>query len=166
MSAPLSARLAALEERRRVIARVGHLIPRKQIEIERAVRLLRAHFIDRRRRAPKRGTLHRIILVGRYARPGETPDRETGEINDYDLWAFVDHPAYKGMNRYWGLARQVVSSSLHGRATITLSVFTLNEIDRLRAAGNRFLTDQYDGGVILYERGEGASEGDGDVDPR
>lgn len=144
--------------RKMVMARVGHLIRRKQQEIERAVRLLRVHFIDRRPRAPKRGMLHRIMLVGRYARPGKEADRETGEINDYDIWAFVDHPAYKGMNRYWGLARRVVGASLRGRATITLSVFTADEISRLRATGNRFLTDQYDGGVILYERAEIASE--------
>ena len=98
------------------MARVGHLVRRKQVEIERAVRLLRAHFIDRRPRAPKRGTLYRIVLVGPHAQPTATPDRETGEINGYDLWAFVDHPAYRGMNRYWGLARRVVASSLRGRA--------------------------------------------------
>jgi hypothetical protein len=144
------------------MARVEHLIPRKRVEIERAVRMLRAHFIARRARAPKRGTVHRIMLVGRYAQPGDKPDRETGEINAYDIWAFVDHPAYRGLNRSWGLARRVVAASLRGRATITLSVFTLDEVARLRAAGNRFLTDRYDGGVVLYERGEDASVGGDD----
>lgn len=140
--------------RRRAItkARVGHLIPRKQVEIERAVRLLRAHFVDRRRRPPKRGIVHRMMLVGRHARPGPKPDRESGEINEYEIWAFVDHDAYKGMNRYWGLARRVTASALRGRAEITLSVFTLGEMDRLRAVGNRFLTDKFDSGVILYDR--------------
>src|SRR3546814_16297664 len=74
--------------RRIVMARVGHLIPRKQVEIERAVRLLRAHFVDRRQHPPKRGTVHRMMLVGRYAQPGPKPDRETGEINEYEIWAF------------------------------------------------------------------------------
>ena len=140
--------------RRRAItkARVGHLIPRKQVEIERAVRLLRAHFVDRRRRPPERGTVHRMMMVGRYAQPGPKPDRETGEINEYEIWAFVDHEAYRGMNRYWGLAQRITASALRGRAEITLSVFTLGEMDRLRAVGNRFLTDKYDGGVILYDR--------------
>jgi hypothetical protein len=138
--------------RNAVKARLAHLVPRKQQEIDRAARLLRVHFIGRRRRAPKQGILHRIMLVGRFAHPGKEPDRETGEINDYDIWAFVDHPAYKGKNRYWGLARRVVASSLRGRATITLSVFTADEMSRLRAVGNRFLTDQSDGGVILYDR--------------
>src|SRR3546814_2307275 len=48
-----------IRRRRIVMARVGHLIPRKQVEIERAVRLLRAHFVDRRQHPPKRGTVHR-----------------------------------------------------------------------------------------------------------
>ena len=134
------------------MARVGHLVRRKQVEIERAVRLLCAHFIDRRPRAPKRGTLHRIVLVGPHAQPKAAPDRETGEINDYDLWAFVDHPAYRGMNRYWGLARRVVASSLRGQATITLGVFTIDEIERLRATGNRYFIDRFDRGVVLYDR--------------
>jgi hypothetical protein len=141
-----------LDRRRNIMARVGYLIPRKQQEIERAVRLLLAHFIDRRDRPPERGTVHRIMLVGPYAQPGPKPDRETGEINDYELWAFVDHDAYKGMKRYWGLAQRVVASELEGRATFTLSVFTPDEIPRLRAVGNRFLTDKYDGGVVLYDR--------------
>jgi hypothetical protein len=158
MSAGPIPALVEIEERRRTMARVDHLVRRKQVEIERAVRLLCAHFIDRRPRAPKRGMIHRIMLVGLYARPQATPDRETGDINRFDIWAFVDHPAYKGMNRYWGLARRVVASSLRGRATITLSVFTIDEIDRLRAAGNRFLTDQYDGGVVLYDRADAMSE--------
>lgn len=35
-----------------------------------------------------------------------------------------------------------------------MSVFTLDEIDRLRAVGNRFLTNLYDGGISLWERAE------------
>ena len=140
------------------MASVGHLVRRKQVEIERAVRLLRTHFIDHRRRAPRRGTLHRIVLVGSHAQRQAVPDRETGEINDYNLWAFVDHPAYRGMNRYWGLARRIVASSLRGRATITLGVFTIDEIERLRAVGNRYFIDRYDRGVVLYDRDEGEQD--------
>src|SRR3546814_7132799 len=84
--------------------------------------------------------------LGRYAQPGPKPDRETGGINEYEIWAFVDHDAYKGMKRYWGLAQRITASALRGRAEIALSVFTLDEMDRLRAVGNRFLTDKYDGG--------------------
>src|SRR3546814_4331105 len=102
-----------IRRRRIVMARVGHLIPRKQVEIERAVRLLRAHFVDRRQHPPKRGTVHRMMLVGRYAQPGPKPDRETGEINEYEIWAFVDHEASKGMKRYWGDRKSTRLNSSH-----------------------------------------------------
>ncbi|WP_019831083.1 hypothetical protein [Sphingomonas sp. PR090111-T3T-6A] len=162
MSAPASQEWAVLMARRRIMARLSHLVPRKQQEIERAVRLLRLHFVDRRPRAPRRGILHRIMLVGPYARAGGAPDRETGEINVYEIWAFVDHPAYRGRRRTWGAARRAVAIGLRGRAMIRLSVFTIDEIDRLRAVGNRFLTDQYDGGLTLYDRAEEMGEGGDD----
>jgi hypothetical protein len=153
------------EERRRIMARVSHLLPRKQQDVERAVRILRACFIDCRPRAPKRGTLCQIMLVGPSARPGDQPDTETWHITDYEFWAFVDHPAYKGMNRYWGRAREVLAQELCGRATITLSVFTAGEMDRIRAAGNRFLTDKYDGGVVLFDITDaGSREASHDLD--
>jgi len=143
------------DDRERVKAKVRHLARRKQQEIERAVRLLRAHFVDRRRRSPKRGTLHRLMLVGVFARRDGPPDRETGEINEYEIWTFVDYPEYRGRNRHWGIAHRAIASSLRARATVTLSVFTLEEMDRLRAAGNRFLTELYDGGITLWERADG-----------
>ncbi|MET4898638.1 hypothetical protein RN629_16005 [Sphingomonadaceae bacterium jetA1] len=137
--------------RERVTERVAHLTHRRQIEVERAARLLRLHFVNRRDRAPKRGTLHRLMLVGRYADTGRR-DRDDFHRTDLEIWAFVDHDAYKGMNRYWGIARQAVASELRGRATVRLSVFTLHEMDRLRAAENFFLTDLYDAGIVLYDR--------------
>ena len=139
------------DDRERVKAKVRHLVRRKQQEIERAVRLLRAHFIDRRPRSPKCGTLHRLMLVGDFARRDRPPDRETGEINEYEIWAFVDYPEYRGRNRHWGAAQRAVASSLRDRAAVTLSVFTVDEMDRVRAAGNRFLTELYDGGITLWE---------------
>jgi hypothetical protein len=95
-----------------------------------------------------------LMLVGAFARRDGPQDRETGEINEYEIWAFVDHPEYRGRNRHWGIARRAVASSLRGRATVTLSVFTVGETDRIRAAGNRFLTELYDGGITLWERAE------------
>src|SRR3546814_6196573 len=66
-----------IRRRRIVMARVGHLIPRKQVEIERAVRLLRAHFVDRRQHPPKRGTVHRMMLVGRYRSEEHTSELQS-----------------------------------------------------------------------------------------
>jgi hypothetical protein len=94
------------------------------------------------------------MLVGPFAQRDGPRDREAGEINEYEIWAFVDYPEYRDRNRYWGIAQRAVASSLGGRATVTLSVFTLDEMHRVRAAGNRFLTELYDGGITLWERAE------------
>src|SRR5690242_6822324 len=103
-----------LEGRDRVMARVVHLIRRRRVEVERVTRLLRLHFINRRTRSPMRGALHWIMLVGGYADIGRL-DREDGNYTDLKIWAFIDHDAYKGMNRYWGIARAAATHELQGR---------------------------------------------------
>src|SRR3546814_10212692 len=47
-----------------VMARVGHLIRRKQREIERITRILRAFFDPGQVQAPEPGRIKRIILIG------------------------------------------------------------------------------------------------------
>ena len=51
-----------------VMARVGHLIRRKQREVERITRILRACFDHDKVQAPSTGIIKRIILIGPYAR--------------------------------------------------------------------------------------------------
>jgi hypothetical protein len=139
-----------IEMRERVKARVVHLGRHRQVEVERAARLLRLHFVNRRTNSPMRGTLHWLMLVGQYA-DIERPDRD----DDYaplEIWAFVDHEAYKGMNRYWGIARRAVARELHGPEPLILSVFTIEEPERFDTAGNRFLADRYDQAIVLYDR--------------
>lgn len=141
----------AAEQRERVKARLVHLIYRRRFEIERATRLLRIHFVNRRGSAPKRGMLHWLLLVGEYA-DTDRRDREDECFTESEIWAFVDHAAYKGLNRYWGIARRAVTREILGPAPLTLSVFTIDEPERFRAAGNRFLTSRYDNGIVLYDR--------------
>lgn len=141
----------AVELRESMKARVAHLIYRRRFEVERAARLLRIHFVNRRGVAPKRGTLHWLMLVGDYA-DTDRPDREDGCFTELEIWAFVDHAAYKGLNRYWGIARRAVTREILGPDPLTLSVFTIDEPERFRAAGNQILTSRYDRGLILYDR--------------
>lgn len=144
------ATIQAGEMRERVFARTLHLGRHGQIPLERTVRILRSYFVDRRNRAPRRGTLLRLMLVGDHsdtARPVK-PSRGRPE---FEIWAFVDHEAYKGMNRYWGRAREMLVSEVGHWATITLSVFTVAEVERFRS-GNAFLAERYDAGLILYDR--------------
>lgn len=139
------------EVRYSIRARVAHVSPRQQVEVERAARLLRLHFVNRRARSPKCGMLHWLLLVGRLA-DARNPEPDDFNPTALEIWAFVDHEAYKGKNRYWGIAQRAVAGELGRRATLTLSAFTIAEPARFIARRNMFLTDRYYGGIVIYDR--------------
>ena len=68
-----------------VMARVGHLIRRKQREIERITRIVRACFEPTQVQAPEPGQIRRIILIGTYARRSWYEDDETINFSEYEL---------------------------------------------------------------------------------
>jgi DNA-directed RNA polymerase specialized sigma24 family protein len=138
------------EMRNRVVARVAHLDPYPRLAIERAVRVLRAYFIDRRDRAPRRGTLEGLMLVGKNAdaSAGITWGRDPLLL---EIWAFVDHEAYKGKERYWGRAQAVLKSQLIRAVEVELSVFAIDEAERF-ALTNPWLAERYEGGIVLFDR--------------
>ena len=76
--------------RERVPARVRHLDAIGRMAMERAVRILRAYFVDHRSSARRRGTLHWLMLVGDHA---DTRTRVKWGYDPlvFDIWAFVDH---------------------------------------------------------------------------
>lgn len=134
----------------RVFARTLHLGRHGQIALERAVRILRTYFVDWRDRAPRQGKLHWLMLVGDHTN-GARPVKPSRERPEFEIWAFVDHEAYKGLNRHWGHARELLASEVGHWAAITFSVFTVAEVERFRAS-NAFLAERYDYGLILYDR--------------
>lgn len=135
----------------RVRARVVHLNDLDRNTIERAVRVLRAYFVDRRSHAPRQGTLHALMLVGDHADTTRPMIRSHRERPDFEIWAFVDHEAYRGIDQHWGKARQMLQSEVGHFATITLSVFSIAEVARFRLT-NRFLDERYGRGLVLYDR--------------
>lgn len=136
-----------------VKARVKHLPHYEQIALARATRILKAYFVDNRPRAPKQGTLLGIMLVDPSVVRDEKPGSPLDERPHFELWAFVDHPVYRGLNKHWGRARAVLESEIT-TASISLSVFTADEIERLRRENNRFLVGKFEAGIMLYESGE------------
>src|SRR3546814_8285138 len=68
------------------MARVGHLIRRKQQEVERIARILRTSFDPTRVQAPEPGQIRRIILIGPYARRNWYEDDQTIHFSDYEFW--------------------------------------------------------------------------------
>jgi hypothetical protein len=111
---------------------------------------LRTCFVDRRDRAPRRGTLHWLMLVGEHA-DTQTPVTYRHERVEFEIWAFVDHEAYKGLERYWGRAQAVLKAELVQAIGITLSVFTIDEAVRFRSV-NPWLAERYERGLILFDR--------------
>ena len=138
------------EMRERVVARVLHLDSYPRTAIERAVRVLRAYFIDRRNRAPRRGRLEGLMLVGKNADPSASTKWDREPLL-FEIWAFVDHEAYKGKERYWGRAQAVLKSQLVRAIEVELSVFTIDEAARFSQT-NPWLAERYEGGIVLFDR--------------
>jgi hypothetical protein len=101
-----------------VMARVGHLIRRKQHEIERITRILRSFFDPEQVLAPEPGQVTRIILIGPYARRSWFEDERTISFSDYEFWVIVNHPAFKE-ECCWSRARDIIQRErrpLRGRS--------------------------------------------------
>src|SRR3546814_20767884 len=97
------------------MARVGHLIRRKQREIERITRILRAFFDPGQVHAPEPGRIKRIILIGPYARRSWYEDSRTIEFSDYEFWVVVNHPLFTD-ERCWRRARATIDRELGNRS--------------------------------------------------
>lgn len=143
------AAISQADERATIKARVKHLSQQDQIAVERATRILRAYFVNCCSSTPKRGTLLGIMLAGPITTGAQRASVAPGDRSHLEFWAFVDHPRYKGLDKYWGQAREMLTSELP-MATTSLSVFTPDEMERARIEGNRHLTDKFDTGVMVY----------------
>src|SRR3546814_16807014 len=73
-----------------VMARVGHLIRRKQQEIERIARILRLTASFEGVAAPVPGVITRIVLIGPYARRTWYEDKASLYFSDYAFWVVVN----------------------------------------------------------------------------
>src|SRR3546814_2291124 len=69
-----------------VMARVGHLIRRKQQEIERIARILRLTASFEGVAAPVPGVITRIVLIGPYARRTWYEDKASLYFSESEFW--------------------------------------------------------------------------------
>ncbi len=132
-----------------VMARVGHLIRRKQQEVERIARILRASFDPDRVQAPEPGQIRRIILIGPYARTSWYEDKETVNFSDYELWIVVNHPLFKE-DCCWSRARDVVQRELGNRCAVSLDLYSKADIRIAKAERDTFILDRIETGITLY----------------
>lgn len=132
-----------------VMARVGHLIRRKQQEVERITRMLRGCFAPESVLAPEPGRITRIILIGPYARRTWYEDRHTLAFSDYEFWAVVNHPLFTG-ERCWQRARSIIQRELGGRCAVDLVVLSKADVRSARAERDHFILDRLEAGITLY----------------
>lgn len=132
-----------------VMARVNHLVRRKQNEIERIARIIRACFEREKVQAPQPGKIRRIILIGPYARRSWYEDRHTIRFSDYEFWIVVNHPAFKD-ERCWQRVRDVIDSELGNRCAVDFDIYSKADIRIARIERDTFILDRIETGITLY----------------
>ncbi len=132
-----------------VMARVGHLIRRKQREVERITRILRACFDPDEVQAPGPGIIKRIILIGPYARRFWYEDKKTLGFSDYEFWVVVNHPLFTE-DRCWQRARDIIGSELGDRCAVDLEIYSKADIRVAKAERDTFILDRIEAGITLY----------------
>ncbi len=141
-----------------VMARVGHLIRRKQQEVERITRILRASFDPTRVQAPEPGQIRRIILIGPYARRSWYEDEETIHFSDYEYWIVVNHPLFKE-ECCWRRARDIIQRELGNRCAVSLDLYSKADIRIAKAERDTFILDRIEAGITLYRASRDAPLG-------
>ena len=144
-----------------VMARVGHLIRRKQGEIERITRILRGCFDPNQVQAPEPGQIKRIILIGPYARRSWYEDTRTIDFSDYEFWIVVNQPLFTD-ERCWQRDRDVIRSELGDRCAVDLEIFAKSDIRVAKAERDTFILDRIEAGITLYRSSRDASLDDHD----
>ena len=132
-----------------VMARVGHLIRRKQREIERITRIIRACFDPNPVLAPEPGQIRRIILIGPYARRSWYEDRRTLAFSDYELWIVVNHPAHTD-ERCWRRVHIILRSELGDRCAVDLAIYSRADIRVAKIERDSFILDRIEAGITLF----------------
>jgi hypothetical protein len=132
-----------------VMARVGHLIRRKQREIERIARILRGLFDPLQVQAPEPGQIKRIILIGPYARRSWYEDSRTIEFSDYEFWVVVNHPLFTD-KRCWRRARATLDREMGNRCAVDVEIYSKSDIRTAKSEGDTFVLDRIEAGITLY----------------
>jgi hypothetical protein len=132
-----------------VMARVGHLIRRKQREIERITRILRGLFDPSQVQAPEPARIKRIILIGPYARRSWYEDSRTIEFSDYEFWVVVNHPLFTD-ERCWRRARATIDREVGNRCAVDVEIYSKSDIRTAKAERDTFILDRIEAGVTLY----------------
>ena len=128
-----------------VMARVGHLEPHRQQEVERITRIIRASFNSAGILGP-RPRITRIILVGEYARLNRV---EGGAAVPYRLWIVVNDRLLAG-ERLWQATRAQIRRELGRACRVRLVVSSADAIRIGKANKDSFIHERLNMGITLY----------------
>ncbi len=132
------------------MARVGHLIRRKQQEIERITRILRNSVPFEEAAVPVEGKIQKIVLIGPYARRTRYEDRASLYFSDYEFWVIVNHPHFAS-EIHWSEVKAVLDCELRNRCAVSLTVFSKADIKSAKAARDHFVLDRLEAGIVLFK---------------
>lgn len=133
-----------------VMARVGHLIRRKQQEIERITRILRNSASFEASAVPVEGKIQKIVLIGPYARRTWYEDRASLYFSDYEFWVIVNHPHFAS-DIHWSQVKAIIDCDLGNRCAVSLTVFSKADIKSAKAARDHFILDRLGAGIVLFK---------------
>jgi len=133
-----------------IMARVSHLIRRKQQEVERITRILRAAASFEGVAAPVSGKIQKIVLIGPYARRTWYEDKASLFFSDYEFWVIVNHTLYADDSR-WCSAKTIIARELGNRCAVSLSVFSKADIKSAKASKDHFILDRLEAGIVLFK---------------
>jgi hypothetical protein len=133
-----------------VMARVGHLIRRKQQEVERITRIIRGCFDGSTAPTPEPGRIMRIILIGPYARRSWYEDRHSLYFSDYEFWVIVNQPLFTH-ERHWGRAEKTIAHEVGQTCAVTLNILSRADVKAARAERDHFVLDRIEAGITLYK---------------
>lgn len=138
-----------------VMARVGHLIRRKQQEIERIVRILRGTASFDGVLAPAPCEIQQIVLIGPYARRTWYEDGASSDVSDYEFWTIVNHPLYTDES-HWRHPKQIIANELGKRCAVALAVFSTADIRSAEISRDYFILNRLEAGIVLFDQSRDA----------
>jgi predicted nucleotidyltransferase/HEPN domain-containing protein len=135
---------------------IGHLPQKKQVELEKVVRIIHEEFagvVERSKSdAKKDGRIYKIILFGSYARGTfvDEPHTSKGYRSDFDILVIVSNKELADP-KYWDKATDRLMWDKEIETPVGLIVHGAREISNFLHDGQYFFVDLAREGIVLYE---------------
>jgi predicted nucleotidyltransferase/HEPN domain-containing protein len=135
---------------------IGHLPQKKQVELEKVVRIIHEEFagvVERSKSdAKKDGRIYKIILFGSYARGTfvDEPHTSKGYRSDFDILVIVSNKELADP-KYWDKATDRLMWDKEIETPVGLIAHGAREISNFLHDGQYFFVDLAREGIILYE---------------